>query len=130
VWDTKAHREHFHYAHAGAVTGLQFHPHEYAMASSGMDKVVKFVDLDSVASITSSPPEATGVRAMAFEGSGKYLFAATGDLLKVGGGVRAWGLGAAGPLAAPGCGEPAPGCPAASRAGGPSAPRPAPASLG
>ena len=59
------------FRHEGAVTGIEFHPHEFILATSSADKTVKLWDLETFAPIESLGPEATGVRGIAFHGEGR-----------------------------------------------------------
>ena len=67
-------------AAGGGVSGLEFHPSEYLLATAGGDRCVRFWDLETGAfrPIEAAGPEATGVRAIAFVGAGA-LAAATQD---------------------------------------------------
>jgi len=69
--------------HTNSITGLEFHPQEYLMATSSADKTVKVWDLDTMCLLETTPPETTGVRALAFHPDGRCLFSALQDGLRV-----------------------------------------------
>lgn len=58
------------------ITGLEFSPTEYLLATSARDKVVRFWDLEKFVNVEQTAPEATPVRNITFHSSGKYIFSA------------------------------------------------------
>lgn len=58
------------------ITGLEFSPTEYVLATSARDKVVRFWDLENFSCIDQTTPEATPVRNIAFYTDGRYMFSA------------------------------------------------------
>jgi WD40 repeat protein len=58
------------------ITGLEFSPTEYLLATSARDKVVRFWDLETFSNAEQTTPEATPVRNIAFHTDGKYIFSA------------------------------------------------------
>jgi WD40 repeat protein len=83
LYDVKANKEMHRYNHNNAVTGLAFHPKEYAMVSSSTDKTLKFVDLDQPGNAHTSPVDAHPLRAITFDQEGGHIFAANSEMLKV-----------------------------------------------
>jgi hypothetical protein len=77
-------REMYRYHHSNTVTGLAFHPKEYAMVSCSTDKTLKFVDLDQPSNMNTSPVDAHPLRAIAFDNEGTNIFSANTEMLKVG----------------------------------------------
>ena len=78
--------------HSGPVTSVQFHPRELLMASSSVDKTVRFYDLERLEAVSETTPESHGIRKVLFhEGSSGNgvgpagLLAGTQESLKVGG---------------------------------------------
>ncbi|KAL6764114.1 WD40-repeat-containing domain protein, partial [Haematococcus lacustris] len=69
--------------HTHQITGLDFHPQEYLMATCSADKTVKIWDLDRWQLLESTPPETTAIRATAFHPDGNLLFSALADGLRV-----------------------------------------------
>ncbi|EFJ44875.1 microtubule severing protein katanin p80 subunit [Volvox carteri f. nagariensis] len=65
------------------ITGLEFSPTEYLLATSARDKVVRFWDLETFTNFEQTAPEATPVRNIAFHSDGKYIFSAVQDGCKV-----------------------------------------------
>ncbi|GIL43588.1 hypothetical protein Vafri_1283, partial [Volvox africanus] len=65
------------------ITGLEFSPTEYLLATSARDKVVRFWDLETFTNIEQTTPEATPVRNIAFHSDGRYIFSAVQDGCKV-----------------------------------------------
>jgi katanin p80 WD40 repeat-containing subunit B1 len=58
------------------VTGLEFSPTEYVLASSARDRVVRLWDLENFSLIGQTTPEATPVRNICFYKDGRFLFSA------------------------------------------------------
>jgi hypothetical protein len=69
--------------HEGRITGMEFHPAEFLLATSGADKTVRVWDLETWEQVESLGPEATGVQAIAYHRDGRALLSATADALKV-----------------------------------------------
>lgn len=64
--------------HAGhAVSGLQFHPHEFVLASSSADRTVRLWDLETWQPLGAVGPEAQPMRGLAFHPGGGHLLAAS-----------------------------------------------------
>ncbi|KAI6229052.1 WD-REPEATS-REGION domain-containing protein [Aphelenchoides fujianensis] len=60
------------------VVGLRFNPVEYLLATSGEDRVVRFLDVDTHECVSQSLPAATVVKSFEFDQDGKMLIASTG----------------------------------------------------
>lgn len=58
------------------ITGVEFSPTEYLMATSSRDKLVRFWDLETFACIDQTTPEATPVRNICFYNDGRTIFSA------------------------------------------------------
>lgn len=69
--------------HRRAATTVEFHPHEFLLASGSMDKTVHFWDLESFQLVSSTESNATPVRSLHFSQGGECLFAGSQDILKV-----------------------------------------------
>ncbi len=48
--------------HRGPVTDVEFHPHEFLLASGSLDRTVKFWELETFSLISSSVPDTPPVR--------------------------------------------------------------------
>jgi len=48
--------------HRGPVTDVEFHPHEFVLASGSLDRTVKFWELESFSQISSSLADAPPVK--------------------------------------------------------------------
>jgi katanin p80 WD40 repeat-containing subunit B1 len=84
LWDLTAGKlmHDFKY-HDGQVQCLDFHPHEFLLATGSADRTVKFFDLETFELIGSAGPETTGVRSMVFNPDGRTILCAMHDSLKV-----------------------------------------------
>jgi katanin p80 WD40 repeat-containing subunit B1 len=71
------------FEHKGAVTSLEFHPHEFLLASSSEDRTLKYWDLETFDMISTSDVESNYVQNFAFSVDGSCLFGAYSDSLKV-----------------------------------------------
>lgn len=85
VWDITGGRQIHEFRHDNAVTGIEFHPHEFLLGTSSTDKTSRLWDLESFEAIETLGPELTGVRAMTFHPAGRHLLSALAD------GLRVWG---------------------------------------
>ncbi|KAG2548182.1 hypothetical protein PVAP13_9KG149700 [Panicum virgatum] len=92
IWDLTAGKLlHDFSLHEGPVNCLDFHPHEFLLATGSADKTLKFWDLETFELIGSSGPEnsreyfepANVVRSMKFNSDGKTLFCGLHECLKV-----------------------------------------------
>ncbi|KAG9137363.1 hypothetical protein Leryth_017702 [Lithospermum erythrorhizon] len=70
-------------SHEGQIQCIDFHPHEFLLATGSADKTVKFWDLETFELIGSSGPETSGVQCMAFNPDGKTLMCGLHESLKV-----------------------------------------------
>lgn len=50
--------------HEHAISGLEYHPSEFMLATSSADRTVKFWDLETFELVDTAGPEATGVRTL------------------------------------------------------------------
>jgi len=69
--------------HDSQVQCLDFHPHEFLLATGSADRTVKFFDLETFELIGSAGPETTGVRSMVFNPDGRTILCAMHDSLKI-----------------------------------------------
>lgn len=69
--------------HDNKVTSLQFHPHEFILATSSADKTVRVWDLETWDLLKSIGPDALPMKAIHFHPAGQHLLTATQDGLKV-----------------------------------------------
>lgn len=69
--------------HTKAVTTIQFHPREFLMSSGGMDRTVKFYDVEQFRMVSETAPDANGVSKILFHPDGNNLFTGTEESLKV-----------------------------------------------
>lgn len=84
VWDIASARVlRDDWRHEQRVTGIEFHPYEFIMATSSADRTVRVWDLELWEPVEALGPEATGVRAIAYHRDGRQLLCATADALKV-----------------------------------------------
>lgn len=73
--------------HSGPLTAVQFHPNEYLLASSSLDKTVRFWDMETFECVSQSAPDSAGpVKCILFDPSGRCLYSASS-----GGGLRVLG---------------------------------------
>jgi katanin p80 WD40 repeat-containing subunit B1 len=54
------------WSHDNSITGIEFHPSEFVLATSGMDRVVRLWDLETWELMDTLGPEATAIRAIAY----------------------------------------------------------------
>lgn len=71
------------WSHDNTVTGIEFHPAEFILATSSTDKTVRIWDLEVFQLLDTLGPEATAVKAIAYHKDGKQLLTATADALHV-----------------------------------------------
>ncbi|KAK1260627.1 hypothetical protein QJS04_geneDACA022532 [Acorus gramineus] len=83
VWDLTAGRLLHDFKSHGVVQCIDFHPHEFLMATGSADRVVQFWDLETFELIGSSGSEASGVRSVSFHPDGRTLFCGLDESLKV-----------------------------------------------
>ncbi|KAK1284171.1 hypothetical protein QJS10_CPB21g00709 [Acorus calamus] len=83
VWDLTAGRLLHDFKSHGVVQCIDFHPHEFLMATGSADRVVQFWDLETFELIGSSGSEASGVRSVTFHPDGRTLFCGLDESLKV-----------------------------------------------
>ncbi|XP_074563691.1 katanin p80 WD40 repeat-containing subunit B1 homolog KTN80.3-like isoform X2 [Curcuma longa] len=69
--------------HSGPIRCIDFHPHEFLLATGSADRTVTFWDLETFELIGSAGPEATRVCSMIFHPDGKSLFCGLDATLKV-----------------------------------------------
>ena len=71
--------------HTNRITGIEFHPFEFIMASSSADRTVRVWDLETWDPLQTLGPEAVPVKGLVFHKDGRELISATQDC------VRVWG---------------------------------------
>ncbi len=63
VWDIRVGKVLTEFSdHRGPVTDVEFHPHEFLLASGSLDRTVKFWELETFSLISSSVPDTPPVR--------------------------------------------------------------------
>ena len=62
MWDLTAGKLLHDFCHEEAITGLEFHPSEFVLATSSADRTVKWWDLETSELIDTAGPETTGQR--------------------------------------------------------------------
>lgn len=63
IWDIRVGRVLSEFSdHTGPVTDVEFHPHEFLLASGSLDRTVKFWDLETFSLVSSSLPDVPPVR--------------------------------------------------------------------
>lgn len=62
--------------HTHPITGLEFHPNEFLLGSSSMDRSIKFWDLETFDLVDTAGPDALPARAIHFTPDGSHLLAA------------------------------------------------------
>lgn len=84
LWDLTAGRmlKEFN-AHNAPISAVEFHPNEFFMATSSMDRTTRFWDLESFESAGICPAEVTSTRTMCFHRHGTVMYTAHQDSLKV-----------------------------------------------
>lgn len=60
VWDLTAGKLLHDFQHEDSITGLEFHPSEFVLATSSADRTVKWWDLQTSELIDTAGPEVTG----------------------------------------------------------------------
>lgn len=60
VWDLTAGKLLHEFQHEDSITGLEFHPSEFVLATSSADLTVKWWDLETSELIDTTGPEVTG----------------------------------------------------------------------
>ena len=60
MWDLTAGKLLHAFQHEDAITGLEFHPSEFVLATSSADRTVKWWDLETSELIDTAGPEVTG----------------------------------------------------------------------
>ncbi|KAK8706554.1 hypothetical protein V6N13_050115 [Hibiscus sabdariffa] len=83
VWDLTAGKLlHQFKDHEGQIQSLDFHPHEFLLATGSADRTVKFWDLETFELIGSAGPETTGVRCLTFNPDGRTVLCGLHESLK------------------------------------------------
>ncbi|KAI7994536.1 hypothetical protein LOK49_LG11G00038 [Camellia lanceoleosa] len=84
LWDLTAGKllHDFKY-HEGQIQCIDFHPHEFLLATGSADRTVKFWDLETFELIGSAGPETTVYACMAFNPDGRTLLVVCTKSLKV-----------------------------------------------
>jgi katanin p80 WD40 repeat-containing subunit B1 len=62
--------------HTHPITGLEFHPNEFLLGTSSMDRSIKFWDLDTFELVDTAGPDALPARALRFTPDGTHMLAA------------------------------------------------------
>ncbi|MBA0705206.1 hypothetical protein Golax_017414, partial [Gossypium laxum] len=84
VWDLTAGKLlHQFKDHEGQIQCLDFHPHEFLLATGSADRTVKFWDLETFELIGSAGPETAGVRCLTFNPDGRTVLCGLHENLKV-----------------------------------------------
>ncbi|CAB0032846.1 unnamed protein product [Trichogramma brassicae] len=85
LWDLRAGRQLREFSnHTGPATCVEFHPHEFLLASGGADRVVHFWDLESFQLVSSTDQaNSAPIRSIFFSHGGECLFAGCQDVMKV-----------------------------------------------
>ena len=60
MWDLTAGKLLHEFSHDDAITGLEFHPTEFVLATGSADRTAKWWDLETAELIDSASPETTG----------------------------------------------------------------------
>ncbi len=60
MWDLTAGKLLHEFQHEDSITGLEFHPSEFVLATSSADRTVKWWDLETSELIDTAGPEVTG----------------------------------------------------------------------
>ena len=70
--------------HAGSITDVEFHPHEFLLASGSDDRSICFWDLETMSLIGGGGDvERSGVRCILFHPEGDCLFSGSMDMLRL-----------------------------------------------
>ncbi|KAM7274571.1 hypothetical protein ACFE04_016437 [Oxalis oulophora] len=84
LWDLTAGKLlHEFKSHDGQIQCIDFHPHEFLLATGSADRTVKFWDLETFELIGSTGPETSGVRCLTFNPDGRTLLCGLHESLKV-----------------------------------------------
>ncbi|XP_010421149.1 PREDICTED: katanin p80 WD40 repeat-containing subunit B1 homolog isoform X4 [Camelina sativa] len=84
VWDLTAGKLLTEFkSHEGQIQSLDFHPHEFLLATGSADRTVKFWDLETFELIGSGGPETAGVRCLSFNPDGKTVLCGLQESLKI-----------------------------------------------
>ncbi|KAF3485869.1 hypothetical protein F2Q69_00056502 [Brassica cretica] len=84
VWDLTAGKLLTEFkCHEGQIQSLDFHPHEFLLATGSADRTVKFWDLETFELIGSGGPETSGVRCLSFNPDGKTVLCGLQESLKI-----------------------------------------------
>ncbi|CAH2044180.1 unnamed protein product [Thlaspi arvense] len=84
VWDLTAGKLLTEFkCHEGQIQSLDFHPHEFLLATGSADRTVKFWDLETFELIGSGGPETAGVRCLSFNPDGKTVLCGLQESLKI-----------------------------------------------
>jgi katanin p80 WD40 repeat-containing subunit B1 len=84
LWDLTAGKLiHDFDAHKGPISSVEFHPHEFLLATGSADRTVKFWDLETFSLVCSSDIESAPVRALSFYSEANCLFTAYTNTLRV-----------------------------------------------
>ncbi|KAF4525970.1 hypothetical protein B566_EDAN000761 [Ephemera danica] len=84
LWDLRAGKCLVQFSeHSNSVLAVQYHPHEFLLASGSSDRTSNFWDLESFSLASSSDRDAGPVRCIGFSAPGDCLFAASQDCLRV-----------------------------------------------
>lgn len=63
LWDLRAGRQLKEFSgHRGSATTVEFHPHEFLLASGSVDRIVHFWDLESFQLVSSSEQNNSAIR--------------------------------------------------------------------
>lgn len=84
IWDLTAGKLLHEFKHGGGVRGLEYHPNDFLLASSGGDRCLKFWDVDRMCLIEQTPKENSSPSCIRFTPDGSELVSASSDSL------RAW----------------------------------------
>lgn len=83
MWDIRTGRVIQEFSdHFSAVTCVEFHPHEFLLATGSIDRSVHLFDLENFASV-SCEKDLGAVRTLHFNPDGECLFTGVRDFLKV-----------------------------------------------
>ncbi|KAI4464785.1 katanin p80 subunit [Holotrichia oblita] len=83
IWDLRVGRVLREFKdHINSVTCVEFHPHEFLLASGSVDRTVNFSDLENF-NLVSSEHDLGSVRCVCFNPDGECLFTGVRDHLKV-----------------------------------------------
>ena len=69
--------------HKRAITAIAFHPTEFLLATAGMDKTIKFFDIDSFHLVSTITTGASAAKCIQFHPDGTFLIATVQDQMKL-----------------------------------------------